>query len=136
MSKVDEALALFREGFSCSQAVFAVYAADYGMDQKMALKVSQAFGGGMGGMRGECGAVTGAYMVISLIYGRTEAADGESRLKTFNLVKEFNQRFKEVHQASVCKDLLDGKSGNHYDMCSEYVRTACEILDELLEAEA
>lgn len=135
MSKVDEALALFKEGFSCSQAVFAVYAADYGMDQKMALKVSQAFGGGMGGMRGECGAVTGAYMVISLIYGRTEAADGESRLKTFSLVKDFNKRFKEVHQASVCKDLLDGKSGNHYDMCSEYVRTACEILNELLEIE-
>ena len=135
MSKVDEALALFKEGFSCSQAVFAVYAADYGMDQKMALKISQAFGGGMGGMRGECGAVTGAYMVISLIYGRTDAADGESRLKTFNLVRDFNKRFKEVHQASVCKELLDGKSGNHYDMCSEYVRTACEILNELLEIE-
>ena len=131
--KVDEALALFKEGFSCSQAVFAAYAKDLGMDYEMALKVSQAFGGGMGGMRGECGAVTGAYMVISLIHGRTKAEDSEARLKTFNLVKEFASRFKELHQTTVCKDLLEGKSGSHYEMCSEYVKNACLLLDELLE---
>lgn len=133
MMKVDEALALFKEGFSCSQAVFAAYAKDLGMDYEMALKVSQAFGGGMGGMRGECGAVTGAYMVISLIHGRTKAEDSEARLKTFNLVKEFASRFKELHQTTVCKDLLEGKSGSHYEMCSEYVKNACLLLDELLE---
>lgn len=98
----------------------------------MALKVSQAFGGGMGGMRGECGAVTGAYMVISLIYGRTKAEDGAARLKTFTLVKEFNKRFKEIHNSSVCKELLAGKSGSHYDMCSDYVKDACLVLDSLL----
>ena len=134
MTKVEEALSLFKEGFSCSQAVFAAYAKDLGMDYEMALKVSQAFGGGMGGMRGECGVVTGAYMVISLKHGRIKAEDGEARLKTFNLVKEFASRFKELHQTTVCKDLLEGKSGTHYDMCSEYVKNACLLLDELLEA--
>ena len=133
MTKVEEALSLFKEGFSCSQAVFAAYAKDLGMDYEMALKVSQAFGGGMGGMRGECGAVTGAYMVISLRHGRTKAEDGQARLKTFNLVKEFASRFKEIHQTTVCRNLLEGKSGTHYDMCSDYVKDACLLLDELLE---
>lgn len=132
-SKVYEALALFKEGFSCSQAVFAVYAKDLGMDYEMALKVSQAFGGGMGGMRGECGAVTGAYMVISLLYGRTKAEDGEARLKTFTMVKDFAKRFKEKQGSTVCRDLLENKSGSHYDMCSDYVKDACIILEELLE---
>lgn len=135
MSKAEEALKLFKEGFSCSQAMFAPYAKDLGMDYEMALKVSQAFGGGMGGMRGECGVVTGAYMVISLIYGRTKAEDGAARLKTFNLVKAFNKRFKEIYQSSVCKDLLVGKSGSHYDMCHGFVYDACLILDELLESQ-
>lgn len=135
MTKVEEALSLFKEGFSCSQAVFAAYAKDLGMDYEMALKVSQAFGGGMGGMRGECGAVTGAYMVISLKHGRTKAEDGQARLKTFNLVKEFASRFKEIHQTTVCRNLLEGKSGTHYDMCSDYVKDACLLLDELLEVE-
>lgn len=134
MTKVEEALNLFKEGFSCSQAIFAAYAKDLGMDYEMALKVSQAFGGGMGGMRGECGAVTGAYMVISLVHGRTKAEDGQARLKTFNLVKEFASRFKEIHGTTVCRNLLEGKSGTHYDMCSDYVKDACLLLDELLEA--
>lgn len=134
MTKVEEALNLFKEGFSCSQAIFAAYAKDLGMDYEMALKVSQAFGGGMGGMRGECGAVTGAYMVISLVHGRTKAEDSQARLKTFNLVKEFASRFKEVHGTTVCRNLLEGKSGTHYDMCSDYVKDACLLLDELLEA--
>lgn len=133
MTKVEEALSLFKEGFSCSQAVFAAYAKDLGMDYEMALKVSQGFGGGMGGMRGECGAVTGAYMVISLMHGRTKAEDGQARLKTFNLVKEFASRFKEIHQTTVCRNLMEGKSGTHYDMCSDYVKDACLLLDELLE---
>lgn len=135
MTKAEEALNLFKEGFSCSQAVFAAYAKDLGMDYEMALKVSQAFGGGMGGMRGECGVVTGAYMVISLIYGRTKAEDGAARLKTFNLVKEFNKRFKAIYATSNCRELLVGKSGSHYDMCHGYVKDACLILDELLENE-
>ena len=132
MSKVEEALSLFKEGFSCSQAVFAPYAKALGMDYEMALKVSQGFGGGMGGMRGECGAVTGAYMVISLIHGRTKAEDGAARLKTFTLVKEFSKRYKEIHGTSVCGELLKGKKGTHYEMCSDYVKDACEILEDLL----
>lgn len=132
MSKVDEALALFKEGFSCSQALFAVYAKDLGMDYEMALKVSQGFGGGMGGMRGECGAVTGAYMVISLLYGRTQADDGAARLKTFRTIKEFAIRFKDKHETTVCGKLLENKSGSHYDMCSDFVKDACEILEELV----
>lgn len=133
MSHVSEALECFEEGFSCSQAIFATYAKEHGMDYETALKVSQAFGGGMGGMRGECGAVTGAYMVISFLYGRTKAEDGEARLKTFRLVKEFAKRFKEQQGSTVCRELLEGKSGSHYDMCSDYVKDACLILEELLE---
>ncbi|MDF2594115.1 MAG: GCAxxG family protein [Clostridia bacterium] len=133
MSKVQNALECFQEGFSCSQAVFAVYAKELGMDYEMALKVSQAFGGGMGGMKGECGAVTGAYMVISLMHGRTRADDAEARIKTFELVKAFSARFKELHQSTVCKELLEGYTGNPHDLCGKYVKDACQILEELIE---
>ena len=132
MSKVEQALECFKEGFSCSQAIFATYAKDLGMDYETALKVSQAFGGGMGGMGGECGAVTGAYMVISLIHGRTKAEDSEARLKTFQLVKEFSARFKAIHGTSTCRELLEGKEGTHYEKCKDYVRDASLILEDLL----
>ena len=50
MNKTDKALSCYKEGFSCSQAVFSTYAVDMGLNRERALKVSQAFGGGMGGM--------------------------------------------------------------------------------------
>ncbi len=132
MSKVEQVLECFKEGFSCSQAVFATYAKELGMEYEIALKVSQAFGGGMGGMGGECGAVTGAYMVISLIHGRTRAEDSEARLTTFRLVEEFSKRFKAIHGTSTCSNLLQGKEGTHYEKCKDYVRDASLILEDLL----
>lgn len=132
MNRVDDALNYFREGFSCSQAVFAAYAKELGMDERMALKVSQGFGAGMGGMRGECGCATGAYMVISLIHGREEVSDAPARVTTFNLVKEFSKRFQEKFQTTNCGVLLENRSGSHFEMCGDFVREACCILEDLL----
>lgn len=135
MSKVQGALDCFKEGFSCSQAVFATYAKELGMDYETALKLSQAFGGGMGGMKRECGVVTGAYMVISLIHGRTRADDAEARLKTFELVNTFSDRFKEIHHSTVCGELLEGYTGNPHDLCGKYIESSCLILEDLLHME-
>ena len=45
------------------------------MGREMALKVSGAFGGGMGHLGETCGAVTGAFMLIGLKYGKTRVED-------------------------------------------------------------
>ena len=62
MSHTDLALSAY-EGFSCSQSVLAAFAPDLGLDTAAALRVSAAFGGGMGRLGGTCGTVTGALMV-------------------------------------------------------------------------
>lgn len=136
MSKADEAENLLKEGYSCAQAIFAVYASEQGMDKTMAMKLSQVFGGSMVGIRGECGVVTGAFMVIGLVFGSDAADDGTSKLKTYELVKRFNRRFKEVNQSTDCRDLLEGRLGNQFDICKDYLRTACDILDDLLAEKA
>jgi hypothetical protein len=41
MNKADKALACYKEGFSCSQAVFSAYAVDMGVDHEKALKIAQ-----------------------------------------------------------------------------------------------
>jgi hypothetical protein len=45
LTKTEQALGLFKQGFSCSQAVVAVYAEDFGLAGDTALRISQAFGG-------------------------------------------------------------------------------------------
>ena len=66
MNHAEKARELFLSGCSCSQAVFAAFAEDFGMDPETALKLASSFGGGMGGMRETCGAVSGMLMTAGL----------------------------------------------------------------------
>lgn len=94
MNKVEQAVSSFKEGFSCSQAVFSTYSMELGLDRETALKVAAPFGVGMGRMGETCGAVTSAFMVLGLKYGRIKAEDEETKEKTYDLVREFVKRFE------------------------------------------
>jgi len=50
MHRVEDAASCLKEGFSCFQAVFPAYGTESGLDREIALRVSGAFGGGMGRM--------------------------------------------------------------------------------------
>jgi C_GCAxxG_C_C family probable redox protein len=142
--RVDQAVECFRNGFSCSQAVFSTYAEQLGMDKETALKVSGAFGGGMAGMGDTCGAVTGAFMVIGLKYGKTKPEDDEPKKKTYEVAKEFVKRFRSKHPSIVCRELLgcdisttDGKqffedNKLKENKCMKFVEDAAIILEEIL----
>jgi len=55
MTKADEAVALFQQGFTCSQAVLSVFADDFGLDRDLALRISQGFGAGIAYTDDVCG---------------------------------------------------------------------------------
>jgi C_GCAxxG_C_C family probable redox protein len=144
MTRKDDAKALFKEGFSCSQAVLAAFAADEGLDRELALKISQPFGGGIARMADWCGAVTGALMVIGLRHGRTRAADIAARDKTYDLVRQFVKEFTARRGAVRCRDLLGCDIGTaagakeaedrrvHDNLCPGLIADAVEILEKLL----
>jgi len=144
MDKADLAVATFKEGFSCSQAVFSACSASLGLDRELALKIAGAFGGGMGRMGETCGAVTGAFMAIGLKYGKAQAKDDQAREKTYELVREFVKRFKARRGSIVCKELLGYDISTpegakivreqkiSANLCPQLVRDAVEILDEIL----
>jgi hypothetical protein len=67
MTKIEQAVAYFKEGFSCSQAIVAAYAPSLGLDRDTALKIASGFGGGMGRLAETCGAVTGSFMVLAQV---------------------------------------------------------------------
>lgn len=61
MSHADKAVEYYSHNFNCSQGIFAAYAVENGLDEKLALKIGTNFGGGA--RKGEmCGAVAGALM--------------------------------------------------------------------------
>ena len=144
MTKVEDAVMAFIEGFSCSQAVLSAYAPDYGLDREHALKLASPFGGGMAQMGETCGAVTGAFMVIGLKYGMTDPDKKEDKEKTYAVVDEFVKSFTEKHGSLKCKDILgydlsteEGRTtvsekGLTGTLCPDFVRNAVEILEEIL----
>ena len=50
----------FKEGYNCSQAVFAAFSKEVGLPRQTALQLASGFGGGIGRMREVCGAFSGA----------------------------------------------------------------------------
>jgi C_GCAxxG_C_C family probable redox protein len=143
MSNADKAAAIFKEGFSCSMAVLAAYCEQFGLDKNLAYKVSSGFGGGMH-LDQTCGAVTGAFMVLGLKYGRTRADDIDAKMKVAQLTNEFAKKFRTRHVSIKCTDLIgcnistkqgfeDAKKKDVFKtLCPKYVKSAAEILDEML----
>ena len=143
MNKSEQASLLFNQGFNCSQAVFSVFCEDLGLDRDAALKISCGFGGGM--CQGEiCGAVTGAVMALGLKYGQSKAEDKESKEKTYEIVKEFSNRFKHINGSISCKELLDfdlskenarkiaREKGLFKTVCPKVIKDAVNILEDIL----
>ena len=140
-NRSDKAVSIFKEGINCSQAVLSSFADDFGLDKDMALKLAAGFGGGMGRMAQTCGAVTGAYMVIGLKHGAVTAQDRAAKEHTYQVVRDFNDRFKARNKSLICKELLNcdistpegfeeaKQKGLLTTVCPKMVRDAVEILE-------
>jgi C_GCAxxG_C_C family probable redox protein len=144
MTKAEDAVALFRQGFSCSQAVLSVFAPDFGLDREIALRISQGFGAGIGYSDDICGAVSGAIMVIGLRYGRTEAQNKTAKEETYAAVGEFFRRFKQRNISVECTELLGYNLSDPQQVaqakknkavmarCPALVRYAVEIVETMI----
>ena len=142
--KIARANNCFLSGFSCSQAVLSNFSEDYGLDNVTALKLACAFGGGIAQMAETCGAVTGAFMVIGLKYGRTTLDDLEAKEKTYAVVHQFVTEFKRRNKAIVCRELIGYDMSNENEkriiqekeltkiLCPKFVQDAVEILEHIL----
>ncbi len=144
MSRADEAIQCFDQGFNCAQAVFSTYCEQLGVDKKTALKISCGFGAGMGRLGETCGAVSGAYLLIGLKHGKCDKDDTQSKEKTYELVQAFNSRFKQRNGTTICRELIkaDFLTGDQQlaaaqvkAVCPGLVRDACEIVEEILFSE-
>ena len=95
------------------------------------------------GMGRDCGAVTGAFMVLGFTI-QNAASEREARFKVYDLVKEFVRRFQTVHGSIVCRNLLgvdlgtaEGREKAAKDnlfrtRCPIMVRDAAQILAEMI----
>lgn len=145
MTRKEKAMELFESGYNCSQSVVLAFSDLTGADRKLLAKLSSSFGGGMGRLREVCGAVTGAFMVLGLLYGYPEAETGDKKAEHYARIQQFAERFSEKTGTIICRELLeldqkkDGptpqkRTAEYYKErpCRELVGLAAEILEEMI----
>lgn len=139
--RVERAKTLFRQGFNCSQSVFAACADLYGIkDETLALRLSASFGGGIGRMRQTCGAACGMFMLAGLENGSAVEGDAEGKKRNYTLVQELANKFKAENGSLICSELLgiapkpqdpqpEARTDAYYQKrpCIEMVATAVRI---------
>ncbi len=124
--------------------MLSTYGTRFGLDRETALHVAGAFGAGMARTGQTCGAVTGALMVIGLRHAKTGPDDNDERELAYALAQEFMEKFQAANASLLCRELLgvdvskpegmaEVRAKNlFYTICPRYVRSAAEILEELL----
>ena len=142
----EKAMALFREGYNCTQAVVGTFADELEIEIDTAMKLASSFGGGMGRLREVCGAVSGMFIVAGLKFGYSDPKDKELKTEHYKLIQELADKFKEEHPSIVCRELLgldqkkesyvpEDRTENYYKKrpCVQIVGKAAEIIGEYLQ---
>jgi len=145
MNKKEKAIALFKDGYNCSQAVLLAFAEELGLDEKTALKLATPFGGGMGRLREVCGAFSGLLMVAGLKYAPADPKDQKAKAAHYALVQQLAEAFKKQNGSIICRELLgvngaqapvpQERTEQYYKKrpCADMVGSAAEILENLLQ---
>lgn len=108
-TRAKKAMALFTDGYNCSQSVFLAFNDLVDIPFEDAARMSSSFGGGMGRLREVCGGLTGCFMATGYLYGYSVVGDDEEKAEHYERIQEMSRRFKKYAQSEsfICRDLLD-----------------------------
>lgn len=146
--RIEKAVALFKEGYNCSQSVVAAFADIYGFTTEQALKMSASFGGGIGRMRQTCGAACGLFMLAGLETGCTEGKNREGKEANYKVVQQLAEEFRKRNGSLICTELLglaktaptpptpEARSNEYYKKrpCVKMVEEAARIWCEFMQS--
>ncbi len=145
MTRKEKAIQIYKQRFTCAQAVFTAYREEDKLDEETALKLATIFGAGVActGLN-FCGAVSGALMAISMKYGRGTVQDLDAKAKCYELGKKFMAEFQEQNGSCICEKILRinigtpeilrkaGEMKLFETKCLDMVKSAADILDRIL----
>lgn len=141
----EKAKKLFESGYNCSQAVFCAFCDKTGIDMKTSAKLASSFGGGMGRLREVCGAVSGMFMVIGVLYGYDEPKNGGIKAEHYERIQKLAKEFESEAGSIICRELLgleekrsepipEKRTEQYYKKrpCAELVYIAAKITEKFI----
>jgi len=142
MNRKEKAVELYKSDYNCAQSVVAAYEDYLGSKTQTLVDIAAGFGGGMGRLQKTCGAVTGAFMVMSSLY---DHASQESKDQLTKDIQSFAAQFNEIHGDLNCRNLIEynlNKEGEYQkakennvfkNKCTKFIKTAVSLIDEFIE---
>lgn len=140
-NKSEMAVEQFRKGFNCAQSVFSSFINELDISDDIAFRITSGFGGGMGKLQNTCGAVTGAFMVLSCKLGEVDAPDPELKATINHTIQDFAQKFEKKFGSLNCRQLIDidlndpeqtkkAKEERVFELkCEEFIRYSVKTLE-------
>jgi C_GCAxxG_C_C family probable redox protein len=130
--------------YNCAESVLLAAAERLRKCNPSVPLVATAFGGGMGRKGSVCGALTGALMVLGLVYGRSKPSDDKEKI--YELTRELYDGFTKRFGSPFCSKLIEcdlrtpeGRDKYHkLNMrelkCKNYVSFCGETLADMLRS--
>lgn len=97
---------LFEQGWNCAQSVFLSHAAEFGLAPDLARRLAAPLGGGLGGLRRTCGAVTALGLLAGLRRGGYDPNNLAAKTEFYALIQKLDAEFAAEFGTSECARLL------------------------------
>ena len=145
MNHAEKAFELFKSGYNCAQAVAVAFCDKTGLTEKQAARMASSFGGGMGRMREVCGAVSGMFMVLGLLYGYDDPKADAEKKELYTRIQPMAEEFKKDGGSIICRDILKNppadpnpspRTAEYYALrpCERMVYNAARLMDAFIAA--
>jgi C_GCAxxG_C_C family probable redox protein len=106
MTHGEIAVDFFCKGYNCAQATAGAFAEEAGLDTSAVTTMMAGFGGGIGGTREMCGAVSGMVWALGLAQGSYDPQDNAAKTELYANVREAIHEFTEKFGTTTCRELL------------------------------
>lgn len=129
--RVKKALENHKHGYNCAQAVVCAYCDLFGVEEKEAFKMSEAFGFGMGTM-GTCGAVSAMAVLTGMKLSDGNLDKPATKKECYRMMKDMTKQFEDKNKSIICAELKGVKGGNVLRTCDGCIEDAAEIIENTL----
>lgn len=129
MDRVQKAIENHQKGYNCAQAVVCAFADKTSFTEDELFRLSEAFGGGMGGTGGVCGAVSAMVLLAGLKNSLGIDNLPETNKKTsYMSAAELMKKFEDMNTSTICARI----KGDGLRSCDGCIEDAVRILEENL----
>ena len=144
MKRSIKAAKLFESGYNCAQAVAIAFSDLTGYSEREMALLASPFGGGIGRMREVCGAVSGMYMVLGILYGYDGESTDTDKKQLYSRVQSLAECFRSEVGSIICREILKNppsdptptaRTAEFYATrpCTRMVMLAASLMEEFIE---